>query len=53
MREYILTEKERETVKKFLQDKASNELIRLLRYRARQHLDSLKEDIELLEELMQ
>lgn len=39
-------------IKKFLQNKASNELIRLLRYRANQHPEWLKKDIELLEELI-
>lgn len=52
MREYILTEREREAAMKFLKDKAPTDLIHVLRHRAKQHLESLRSDIELLEAIL-
>jgi hypothetical protein len=52
MREYILTGKEREAVRKFLGDPAPSDLVNVLRFRAKQHLTELKADIELLEKLI-
>jgi len=52
MREYILTEKEREAIRKFLEDHVPNDYIHLLRHRAKLHLESLRKDIELLEAIL-
>jgi len=52
MREYILTAKERQAVNKFLKDKVPNNLVNVLRTRAKQHLAALKKDIELLEAIL-
>ena len=52
MREYILTEKEAEAIRKFLQDGQTNDYIHLLRHRAKASLSKLKEDLSLLEELV-
>ncbi|HII86100.1 TPA: hypothetical protein HA273_05985 [Candidatus Bathyarchaeota archaeon] len=48
MREYILTTKEREAIKQYLQDKKSNDYIHLIRHRAKVSLSALKEDLNLL-----
>ena len=52
MREYILTDTEKKAVEKFLQDGISTGLIRVLKVRGRQHLETLKRDLQLLEELL-
>jgi hypothetical protein len=52
MREYILTEKEREAIRKFLEDHVPNDYIHLLRHRGKQCLEALKEDMRLLEALL-
>jgi len=48
MREYILTEREREAIKKFLQDRVPNDFIHVLRHRGKKVLPKLKEDLALL-----
>jgi hypothetical protein len=52
MRLYILTEKERKEIKRFLKDRRSTNLIKVLRFRAKRHVGELRKDIELLEELV-
>jgi len=51
MREYILTEKEREVIRKYLNDKIPNNYFHVLHHRAKKSLATLKSDIELLEKL--
>jgi hypothetical protein len=53
MRLYILTEVEREEIKQFLKKRESTNLIKVLRFRAKRHVEELREDIELLEELIE
>jgi len=48
----VLTEKEREAIRKFLTDMVPNDYIHLLRHRAKENLPRLKSDLELLEELL-
>ena len=49
MRFYILTEREREAIAKYLEDGKITDLISVLRVRGKRHLKTLKEDIHLLE----
>lgn len=51
MRFYVLTEKERKAIKRFLENKESTNLIKVLRFRANRHIEGLREDMKLLEEL--
>ena len=53
MRQYILTEKERNLIMNYLKDHKPRNLIDVLRHRARRHLGKLKEDISLLETLIE
>jgi len=52
MRLYVLTEKEREEIERFLKDGKSTNLIKVLKFRATRHIDRLREDIKFLEELV-
>ena len=51
MRQYILTNREREEIQKYLKDKKVTDLISVLRVRAKKYLERLKEDIHLLEQV--
>jgi hypothetical protein len=51
MRLYILTKLERDEIRKFLKNRESTNLIKVLRFRANKHLEELKADLNLLEEL--
>lgn len=51
MRQYILTNRERKEIKRFLEDKKVTDLISVLRVRAKRYLKQLKEDIILLEKV--
>jgi hypothetical protein len=53
MRLYILTEVERDEIKRFLKKRESTNLIKVLRFRAKKHVKELREDIKLLEELIE
>jgi len=52
MREYILTEKERKAITKYLTDGISSDYIHLIRHRAKANSEKLKEDLELLNRLV-
>ena len=53
MRERILTEREREAIKKYLKDKKGSNLINVTKYRTRKFLKGFKEDVALLEALIE
>lgn len=53
MRLYVLTERERKEIKRFLKDRESTNLIKVLRFRATRHSERLREDLKLLEELIE
>lgn len=53
MRQYILTEKERNIIMNYLRDRKPSNLIDVLRHRGRRYLGRLKEDISLLETLIE
>jgi hypothetical protein len=53
MRLYILTEKERKEIKRFLKDRKSTNLIKVLKFRGTRHIEELRGDIKLLEELVE
>jgi hypothetical protein len=53
MIEYILTEKERKAIKRYLQDKAPNDYIHLIRHRAKVSFKALEEDLNLLNLLIE
>jgi hypothetical protein len=53
MRQYILTKKEREEIKRFLKNRESTNLIKVLKFRATRHIEGLREDLKLLEEFVQ
>lgn len=53
MRLYILTLKEREEIKRFLKDRESTNLIKVLKFRAKRHIEKLRGDIRLLEDLVE
>lgn len=53
MRLYILTEREREEIQRFLKNRESTNLIKVLRFRATRHIERLREDLKLLEELIE
>jgi hypothetical protein len=53
MRLYILTELEREEIKRFLKNKESTNLIKVLKFRANKHIEGLREDLKLLEEFVE
>jgi DNA primase catalytic subunit len=52
MREYILTDKERREIKKYLKDGKATNLIYVIRSRSSKALGRLREDLEYLEELV-
>ena len=52
MREYILTEKERREIEKYLKDGQATNLIYVLRSRGLKALERLKEDVNLLERVI-
>jgi hypothetical protein len=52
VREYVLTDREKEAIKEFLKTRTPNDLIYVLRHRAKEALPKLKEDLALLEELI-
>jgi hypothetical protein len=53
MRLYILTEKERKEIQRFLRNRESTNLIKVLKFRAKRHIGELQEDVKLLEELIE
>ena len=53
MRERILTKRERSELTEYLKTKKSNHFIVVLRWRAKKFLGTLKEDISLLETLIE
>ena len=53
MRFYILTEKEREAIEKFSKSKKSTNLIKVLKFRVTRNIERLREDLELLEKLVE
>lgn len=52
MRLYILTEKEQEEIERFLKNKKSTNLIKVLKFRATRHIERLRQDLELLEKFV-
>jgi len=52
MRQRILTDRERKEIEAFLAGKESSTIIRMLKYRAKKFLPSIKEEIILLEKLV-
>ena len=53
MRQYILTQKERDIIRSYLKDPKPSNFIDVLRHRTRRYLGKLKEDISLLETLIE
>lgn len=53
MREYVLTENERRGIEKYLKDEKATNLIYVLRHRALKSLKRLKDDVKLLERIME
>lgn len=53
MRQYILTDRELEEIERFLENKKITDLISVLRVRAKKYLKRLKEDVGLLEILLE
>jgi hypothetical protein len=53
MRLYVLTERERGEIKRFLKDRESTNLIKVLKFRANKHLEELRADLKLLEDLVE
>lgn len=53
MRQRILTKKERREIEEFLAGKKSTIIIRMLKYRAKKFLPIIKEEIDLLEHLVE
>jgi hypothetical protein len=53
MRLYILTQKERKEIRRFLKDRESTNLIKVLRFRATKHIEELQNDLKLLKELVE
>jgi hypothetical protein len=53
MKQYILTELEKEELRKFLKGGKSSTIIRMLKYRAKKFLPEIKEEILLLEHLLE
>jgi hypothetical protein len=53
MRLYILTKLERDEIRRFLKNRESTNLIKVLKFRAKRHVKELREDIELLEGLIE
>jgi len=53
MRLYILTKKEREEIKRFLKNRESTNLVKVLKFRATRHIEELREDLKLLEEFIE
>jgi hypothetical protein len=51
MRLYILTEKEHKEIQRFLKNRKSTNLIKVLKFRAKRHIGQLRADIKLIEEL--
>ena len=53
MRLYILTETERNEIRRFLKNRESTNLIKVLKFRATRHIEGLGEDLKLLEKLLE
>ena len=53
MREYILTSHERSAAETFFADKKGSNQIRVMRHRAQKALQRLKEDVAILERLVE
>jgi hypothetical protein len=53
MRLYILTKKERKEIERFLKNRESTNLIKVLKFRAKRHVEELREDVKLLDELIE
>jgi hypothetical protein len=53
MRLYILTKLERDEIRQFLKNRESTNLIKVLKFRASRHIEGLREDLKLLEELIE
>jgi len=53
MRMRILTESETKAIKEFLEHGKSDIIVRMVRYRARKSLETLKEEIALLETFLE
>lgn len=52
MREYILTEKEREEIIRFLHDKKMTNLLYVLKSRSLRVVNNLEQDLELIKDLI-
>jgi len=52
MRQRILTDREGKEIEAFLAGKESSTIIRMLKYRAKKYLPIIKEEIYLLEKLL-
>jgi hypothetical protein len=48
-----LTELERDEIRRFLKTRKSTNLVKILKFRANKHIEELREDIRLLEELVE
>ena len=53
MRQRILTDREREVLEAYLKDGKPSGLTRTLKYRAKRFLPSLKEEVTLLDQLLE
>jgi hypothetical protein len=53
MRLYVLTELERDEIRRFLKTRKSTNLVKVLKFRANKHLEELREDMKLLEGLVE
>jgi hypothetical protein len=53
MRLYILTKKERKEIERFLESRKSTNLVKVLKFRAKRHIEELRGDVRLLEELLE
>ena len=52
MKQQILTETEKQELKKYLESGKSSTIIRMLRYRAKKFLPQIKDEITLLEKIV-
>ena len=53
VREYILTDAEKEAIGKFLKDGKGSNVIRVLRYRAKKFLPVIEKEVDLLRKLLE
>ena len=53
VREYILTDVEREAITRFLKDGKGSNPIRVLRYRAKKFLPVIEKEVDLLKKLLE